>query len=290
MNGLLSGLLVDGIATGMIYALLSLAFAVSYWPSNQFHYAFAGVFVVVVYTYWWLSSDIGIAWYLAGIAACVAGAILACLCFLLFYRYVASEFGVFLTGFGLALILQSLIQLQFGPDPKTDPMPGTLTKSFTALDATITTYQVVEVTVSLILIGGTLLFLRKARMGVAMRGLATDEYLAECVGINKVRLLIGVYTLGAVLATIAGILLVIDTGLSPAAGNQPLFYALTGVLIGGTRNYLGAALGGLLLGLLSSLAVYYFATEWQITVSFAFLLLLMVVRPQGLMGKELKAV
>jgi branched-chain amino acid transport system permease protein len=280
-------LLVNGVALGAIYAILAVGFAVSYWPSRQFHFAYGGVFLVVSYVAWWLADQLHWPFYAAVLAALAAGALVGLLAYRAFYKPLATEFGVFMTAFGLAIVIQNLLQIGYGANPETVATPGnSFQGSFDSSWISVSSLEIAQIAVCAVVVILVEVFLRRSRTGTAVRALASDRFLTECVGIDTGRLLIVVYCLGSVLAGIGAILLAVDVGINPGASQNPLFFAVNGVLLGGTRNITGAGLGGLLLGIVTSLAVWVISAQWQTTVAFGLVFVILIFRPQGLLARK----
>jgi branched-chain amino acid transport system permease protein len=282
----LFGLVVAGLVSGSIYALLSLGFAIAYWPSRHFHFAYAGVFLVASYAIWWANS-LGLPFAVAAVVSVAFACFAGVLCYRIFYRPIENEFAVFLTAFALAIIIQNISQIAFSADAHVVSLPvAALGTTVTAGPFRATILQLVEIVVCVASTLAVIIFIRRSRTGVAIRGLISDQYLTECVGIDAGRLLIVVYALGSGIAAIAAILLSLDVGINPTSGTNPLFFAINGMLLGGRRNIVGAPLGGFLLGMLVSLAAIEVPAEWGTSVAFGLLLIGVLVRPQGLLGRQ----
>lgn len=280
-------LFAAGISSGAILAILALGFAVSYWPSRQFHFAYGGVFLVASYGLWWATTIAHMPFSLAVLVAGGAAVITSFLCYQLFYNPLHSENGVFLTGFALAIALQYLVQIVFSADPQGVQSPTTWIYNPISLGSIhFSGIQVIEAVTGFGAWLAVAIFLARSKTGIALRALSSDHYLTECVGIRVRRLLAMAYALGAVLVTIAAVIYAVDFGMNPASGNNPLFYAINGTLLGGLRSINGAALGGLLLGILTNVGIWLVPSEWQDGIAFGFLLVVLLFRPHGLLAQE----
>ena len=114
--GVIPNLLVSGVGLGAILGLLAFGFALSYWPSRQFHFAYAGVVVAASYTYWSLTSH-GISWIIGLVVTLIVSAVLGVACYALVYRRLTDSGAVFLSGFALSLIVSNAIEWGFGSVP-----------------------------------------------------------------------------------------------------------------------------------------------------------------------------
>lgn len=282
----LVALLITGVVLGSVLAILSLGFAVSYWPSQQFHFAYGSVFVAGSYALWYVSGKQGLPLVVGILASFAVSIVVGLICYFVFYRPLANEHSIFLTSFALSVLIQNLLQVFFSADPRSVPMPSSLTSTaFTISGASVSVFQIVEVVVCLGLWAAVEVFLRRARMGVGLRAISSNRYLTETVGIETGRLLAGSYVIGSALSTVAAVFFALDFGISPDSGTTPLFYAINAVLIGGVGSMTGAAIGGLLLGVVVNLGIWHIPSQWQIAIAFGVLFVILVFRPQGLLAK-----
>jgi branched-chain amino acid transport system permease protein len=280
-------LLVTGVTLGSVLAVLSLGFAISYWPSRHFHFAYGSVFICATYAIWYVAADRG--WPLAiGIVAGGGVAVVVGLaCYFVFYRPLRDEQTIFLTSFALSILVQNVLQILFSANPQAIQLPHFLAGRAFSLSATapVTVFALAEIVICLGIWALVELFLRRSRAGTGLRALSSDPFLTECVGIESRRLTALAYVIGSLLATVGAVFFALDYGLTPDAGTTPLFYAINAVLIGGTFSMTGAGLGGLLLGLVVNLGIWHLPSAWQTSIAFAVLFIILVVRPQGLLAR-----
>lgn len=279
-------LLVVGLGLGSVLAVLSLGLAISYWPSRQLHFAYGAVYLSGSYAMWWLAEDQGLPLLLGFLVGLGVSVALCLLCYFAFYRPLADELTVFLTSFALAIVIQYTIQILFSPDPVRLETPGLFEgTALTIGSVTVSKFVLIEIAVCLAVWTAVELFLRRSRVGTGLRALASDEFLTETVGIQTRRLQAGAYALGAVLASVGAFFLAFDFGLTPGGSTTILFFAINAVLVGGTASMTGAALAGLLLGVLVSLATWQVPSQWQVAVAFVVIVVLLLVRPRGLLPR-----
>jgi len=150
----------------------------------------------------------------------------------------------------------------------------------------LTLLQIIIVITSFILWIGLTLFMKHTKMGKAIRALENDPEMTEIVGIDPERIRLAVYGLGSALAAISAILMTIDMGIDPNAGIMALLIGVIAVIVGGTGNYTGTALAGLLLGIAENIGIWKIPSEWKSSMAFGVLVIFIVFRPTGILGKK----
>jgi branched-chain amino acid transport system permease protein len=121
-----------------------------------------------------------------------------------------------------------------------------------------------------------------------MRAVANDSELASLSGIDSDRVILWAFAIGSALAGVAGILIALDVDMTPTMGMDALMIGVVAVIIGGANSIPGIALGALLLGLAQQFGVWYISSQWQDAIAFVILLVFLLFRPQGFMGRKVK--
>lgn len=279
--------LVNGLVFGSVVGLLSLAYAISFWPSRQFHFAFASVLLAVSYAVWFTSGPLGWPPIAVGVIAALTAIGVGVGVHRFLYRPLVDPSAVLLTALGFTLAFQNVINLVFGT-----AFHGLKQSEFSTtvvalpFDIYVAMVQIGGVVVCLSVAIALIVFIRRSRVGIAMRALSSDPFLTEAVGIDANRMNIYAYALGSAAATIAMLFIIFDVGVNPDVGTNPLFYALNGVIIGGFRSFGGAFLGGLLLGVFMNIGIWQLPSQWQTTIAFGLLLIVVIFRPNGLFGRK----
>jgi branched-chain amino acid transport system permease protein len=287
--GVIPNLLVSGVGLGAILGLLAFGFALSYWPSRQFHFAYAGVVVAASYTYWSLTSH-GISWIIGLVVTLIVSAVLGVACYALVYRRLTDSGAVFLSGFALSLIVSNAIEWGFGSVPSLVQPPFASLGNVVELGGLrIPILVIVELVIFLLVVSAISIAIYRSRLGVAVRGVSSDLDLAQAAGINSNRLLIVMYAVGSMVAAIGAILLAYQSGISPNDGFNPMLFAINGMLVGGRRSFIGGAAGGFGLGVILQLSLWKLPSAWQTTTAFVVLVIIVLVRPQGVFGRKVEA-
>jgi branched-chain amino acid transport system permease protein len=281
---LLLGQILNGIATGMLYALMGLGLALITGILNIPNFAHGALFAVGAYFLVSAVSLLGSFW-LGLLVAPLGIALLGIVIEYLGIRrlYAAGHDYQLLFTFGLALILNELIIVVWGPVGISHLPPQILRGG---VDLGFTFYPKYRLFVMLmagLLVVATWLFLEKTRYGAIMRAGIENKEMVSLLGIDIHKLFTAAFALGAYLAGIAGALTAPIRGLSPGMGVDMLGIAFVVVALGGLGNLLGAIAAGLLIGVAQAIVAAYW-TEASTAVIFAVMAAVLLVRPQGLFG------
>jgi len=282
-------LLLNGIIAGSIYSLVALGFALIYQTARFFHFAHGAVYTFGAYFAYLFYTQLGFDRLVAFPLACSATMIVGVGCEALIYRPMrkrkATDLTLLIASLGLYIVLQNIISMLWGDDTKT-MRTGEVTEGYEFLDARITGIQIAIIITSIVLITLIALLLSRTKFGKALRGLANDPDLARLCGINSNRYLMYAFAIGSFLAGIAAIMISFDTDMTPTMGFNALIMGVIAVIVGGMGSLPGAALGGLFIGLAQNLGVWKLPSKWQDTIAFVILILFLLFRPQGILGKK----
>jgi branched-chain amino acid transport system permease protein len=199
-------------------------------------------------------------------------------------RLSGQELGQVLTTMGFALIFQDLALVVWGGDPHTIKLPAFLSGSWQVGTFYFPVYRVFIVIVAVLVSSALWLVLERTRLGAMMRATVDDPEMARGVGINVYLISMGVFALGAVLASIAGVVAGGFVGVYPGADFEILPYAFVVVIVGGMGSLKGAVIGSLLVGLLDNFGKALFPELSYFTL-FAPMAAILAVRPTGLFGR-----
>src|SRR3954466_287725 len=283
LNLLLSQIL-NGIATGMLYALMGLGLSLITGVLNIPNFAHGALFAVGAYL---LVSVVGLLgnFWLGLLVAPLGVALLGLLIEWAGVRrlYAAGHDYQLLLTFGLALILNELIIVIWGP-VGISHLPPALLRGGVDLGFTFyPKYRLFVMVMAGLLVVATWLFLKKTRYGALLRAGIEKKEMVSLLGIDIHRLFTAAFAIGAYLAGIAGALTAPIRGLSPGMGVDMLGIAFVVVALGGLGNLLGAIAAGLLIGIAQALVAAYW-TEASTVVIYAVMAAVLLVRPQGLFG------
>jgi len=282
-------LLIDGLITGALYALITLGFAVIYNGTRIFHLAHGGVFAFGAYMLWTFNVWLGLNIFLACLAAIICSAAFGALIEILVYRKLrrrrSSGDATVVASLGVIILIQAMLALVYGTDSRVLHENALAIYSLDGI--VVTRLHVVDAVVAILIFPLLHYFVSYTKQGRAMRALADNPDLVPFFGVDRDRLYIVIFALGSALAGLAGGLIAMDSGALPEMGFEIMFIALTAVIIGGVGYLPGAAAGGIMVGVLQNFSLWPFSANWRDVVVFGVLIAFLLVRPQGVFGSLL---
>lgn len=279
-------LLLNGIWSGSIYALLGVSWGLIFAASRTFHFAHGATFIIGAYFTYIIDSVLGV-----GLIVASAGGILAAILFGLaiegiLYRWLrrayATPLVIFIASLGALIFVENNIAMFFGTDAKT--LVGFPIKVIKVGNVGFTTLHLTMFFTAVILIWGLMLFLMKTGQGKAIRAVISNPEMAEVIGIDIQRVFLLVYAISSILVASAAILVTLERGATPELGHWAILYAFIPVLIGGVGSMPGAALAGFIIGFAESIGIWKIPSQWQLGIAFVVLLFILIIRPSGLFG------
>lgn len=296
--------LINGVSQGGIYALIALGYTMVYGVLRFINFAHGDVFMLGAFAGFYIGPAVlrlfggqpsyaGTALVLvAAMAICAAiGVAIEWLC----YRPLRNQprVNVLITAIGVSLLLENAGQLVFGPAPRLFP-ELIVDRAFEIPAAlgplsylTITVSQVLVLGVTLVLLAALRMIVHHTRTGLAMRALSLNPAAAQLNGVNLDVIIAFTFAVGSALAGAAGILISIQQpSIEPLMGINAGLKAFVAAVLGGIGNFPGAALGGLVIGLLEALVVGYLSPTYRDPIVFGVLILILLVRPAGLLGRS----
>ncbi len=283
-------LLVNGLQTGALYALIAAGFSLIFGMTRVFHAAHGATFTIAGFIFYECYSVLEWVWPLAVIAAALAAGIFGILLdryvYAVIQRHEGSFFTLFAASFGAAIVVQNLISIVFGRGLVTVSTP--LSKSLEVLPglyiAPIAGVIIVCAIVSFALLQW---LLTRTNLGIALRALGENPGLIEVYGLTPRRLSQYVFLIGSILVVPSAILTAATSGLNPAMGNHIMMISVAATIVGGVGSLRGAALAGLLLGLAENLCLAVIDPQWSEAVTFIILFLFILFRPSGVYGRAI---
>lgn len=295
--------LINGLVLGSMYALVALGYTMVYGIINLINFAHGEVLMVGALVAWTVVTSLeSLGWpgwvllLLALLAAMVACAVLNFVIEKLAYRPLrgAPRLAPLITAMGMSLLLQTLAMILWKPDYK--PFPILLPDDpIDVMGATTNLVQILIVAVTAMTLAGLMLLINGTRLGRAMRATSENPRVAQLMGVRPDRVISATFVIGAMLAALAGVMWAANYGsVQHTMGFLPGLKAFTAAVFGGIGNLPGAMLGGLLLGLIESLGAGYIGdltggmlgSNYQDIFAFAVLILVLTLRPQGLLGER----
>ena len=283
--------LINGISLGSVYAIIALGYTMVYGIAKMLNYAHGDVIMVGAYVAFCAMQYLGLPPIAAVLGAMVVCTILGISIERLAYKPLraAPKLAVLITAIGMSYLLQNLAQLIWSSNPKSFNSAINI-GSLRLFDGQllISGETIVTVLCCVVIMVGLTLFTSRTKMGKAMRAVSEDKGAAQLMGIN-VNLTISVtFAIGSALAAIAGVLLCSSYPvLQPTTGSMPGIKAFTAAVFGGIGSIPGAMIGGILLGVIEIFGKAYISTELGDAIVFLILIIMLLVKPTGLMGKKI---
>jgi branched-chain amino acid transport system permease protein len=285
--------LVNGLSLGSIYALIALGYTMVYGVLRLINFAHGDVYMLGAYVGYFLSRRLqGKEPSLTSAILVMLGAMIACAVFGLIierlaYRPVrrASRLTLLITAIGVSLFIENAAQLVFGPDPKFFPSLAPH-RDFLIAGVHLTSEQLTVIGVSFLLMILLRFFIQKTRTGKAMRAVSFNLDAAKLMGISTDRIIATTFALGSALAAAGGVLIGMQIPkIDPLMGILYGLKAFVAAVLGGIGNVPGAVLGGLVIGTSEVLVVGYLSSTYRDAIAFGILILVLILRPQGILGR-----
>ena len=282
--------LINGISLGSIYAIIALGYTMVYGIAKMLNFAHGDVIMVGAYVCFFALSSFGLPVPVSILLAMLVCTVLGIVIERLAYKPLraAPSLAVLITAIGVSYFLQNGAQLLWSSNPRVFPsiFENASIKLFDG-QLILSLNTIVTIVACTIIMIGLQLFTDKTKISKAMRACSEDKDAAVLMGINVNRTISVTFAIGSALAAIAGVLLCTAYPLlKPTTGSMPGIKAFTAAVFGGIGSIPGAFLGGVLLGIIEIFAKAYISTELSDAIVFLVLILVLLIRPAGLLGKK----
>jgi len=290
--------ILNGITVGGVYALIALGYTMVYGILELINFAhgeiymigaylgiiFIGIFTTVGLTQQSLPLALLLTFILSVFFCSAYGFTIEKLAYKPLRK--APRLSPLISAIGVSIFLQNYVMLTQGATDKVFPHILETTK-IEFLNLTITTLQIFIIITSLILMALLHIYVMKTRTGKAMRAVAQDKVMASLLGINIDRIISITFIIGSGLAAVAGLMVAMYYGLvNYYIGYIAGIKAFAAAVLGGIGSIPGAMLGGFVLGIAESLAASYFSSEYKDAYAFVILIIILLIKPTGLLGKS----
>ena len=284
--------LINGISLGSVYAIIALGYTMVYGIAKMLNFAHGDVIMVGGYISFCAMTYLGLPSIISIILAMVVCTVLGIVIEGLAYKplRMAPSLAVLITAIGVSYFLQNAAQLIWGSAPKVYPsvLKAEPIRLFEG-QLTITAEAVLTIAVCVVIMVALTLFISKSKLGKAMRAVSEDKGAAQLMGINVNRTISTTFAIGSALAAVAGVLLCSAyPTLQPTTGSMPGIKAFTAAVFGGIGSIPGAMLGGILLGIIEIFSKAYISTQLSDAIVFAVLIVVLLFKPTGLLGKKIR--
>jgi branched-chain amino acid transport system permease protein len=277
---------------GSVYAIIALGYTMVYGIAKMLNFAHGDVIMIGAYVAFFATTSQSLPPAVAVLAAMLCCTILGVVIEYLAYRPLrgATSLAVLITAIGVSFYLQNFALIRWGSNPKTFPslVPFHRLSLFDGA-LLISGEAITTILVCILVMVGLTLFIKKTKMGKAMRAVSEDKGAAQLMGINVNMTISVTFAIGSALAAVAGVLLCsMYPTLIPTTGAMPGIKAFTAAVFGGIGSIPGAMLGGILLGVIEIFGKAYISTQLSDAIVFTVLIVVLLVKPTGLLGKKIR--
>ncbi len=284
--------LTSGLGLGSVYAIIALGYTMVYGIAKMLNFAHGDVIMVGAYIAFYSTSSFGLPAWLSVIVAMAFCTLLGIIIERLAYKPLrgATSLAVLITAIGVSYFLQNAALLAWGSAPKVFTSLFAKIESFKFFDGqlVISPETIFTVLACIIIMLVLTFFTAKTKMGKSMRAVSEDNGAAQLMGINVNSTISMTFAIGSALAAVAGVLLCSSyPTLMPTTGAMPGIKAFTAAVFGGIGSIPGAMIGGLVLGIIEIFARAYVSTELSDAIVFGVLIIVLLVKPTGLLGKKI---
>ena len=283
--------LISGLGLGSVYAIIALGYSMVYGIAKMLNFAHGDVIMVGAYVCFCAMSYLNLPPLVGVVMAVIVCTVLGMVIEKLAYKPLRSapSLAVLITAIGVSYFLQNAALLIW----KSDPKAFTSVVNFPGIklfggQLTISAVTIVTVLANIVIMIALTSFTGKTKMGKAMRAVSEDKGAAQLMGINVNSTISMTFAIGSGLAAIAGVLLCSAyPTLMPTTGSMPGIKAFTAAVLGGIGSIPGAMLGGVLLGIIEIFSKAYISTQFSDAIVFAVLIIVLLIKPAGLLGKKI---
>lgn len=281
----------NGLVLGSIYALLALGMAIIYGILGLINFAHGALITIGAFCFYFLFSKFHLSFILTIILAITLGGFVGFILEAIGYRKLRGGPGLSLliTSLGIYIFVENAVKLLVSPQPYSFSSPAFLNQTVN----TFITFRFIDIFIIIINIVIMIcfgLFVKRSKMGIAMRGIAESVETARLVGINVNQVIIWGFVVASAIAALTGFMWGAKYGqISYDMGFMPGVIAFVAVVIGGIGSIPGAVLGGFLIGLIQTFSVGFLPLSWTIyrdAIVFTLLIMILLIRPTGVMGRR----
>ena len=284
--------LISGISLGSVYALIALGYTMVYGIAKMLNFAHGDIIMIGSYIVFFAFGSAGLNPILAIVLSMVVCTVLGVTIERIAYRPLrdAPSLAVLITAIGMSYLLQQVAQLSWTSSPKsfTSVVKGFAPISLFDGQLRIPAETVVTITACVVIMIALTLFINHISTGHAMLAVSEDRGAAQLMGVNVNATISLTFAIGSALAAVAGALLCSSyPTLQPTTGAMPGIKAFVAAVFGGIGSIPGAFIGGILLGVIENLSKAYISTQLSDAIVFMVLIVVLLVKPTGLLGKKI---
>ena len=272
--------LINAASLGATYCILAMGITLSLGLARLANFAHAAFGVLAAFIAWDLADSGWNIWVAIGVSCALVSLLAVAVFSALLGRTINRPLNGFIVSLGILLIMQALMAERWGIDTKV--LPSLVTTSWEMGDLVVTGQRAVNFFVSMALTVGLLVILKFTSFGRSVRAVAEDSEASQIIGVNSRSIIRAAFVIGTGLAAVAGVLLAMVIPFGPYSGNSLLIKAFAVAIVGGLGNVVGAICASFLLALVETMGAAYWQPEWVPAYSLAAIVIVLLVRPNGL--------
>lgn len=280
--------LINGLALGSVYALLALGYTMVYGIIQLINFAHGEIYMIGAFSGFYCASTLKLPLIPTLLVAMMVSALAGIIIEKIAYKPLRNSprIALLITAIGVSLFLQNAMRLLVGSNPK--PFPDLINAgSINIGSVQIDVKTILMLGISALLVILLQFIVYKTKVGKAMRASSQDMEAASLMGINVNNTISLTFAIGSALAGIAGVLVAISyPSITPYMGAMPGLKAFVAAVLGGIGSIPGALVGGIAIGLLETFAKAYISTNFSDAIVFAILIIILLIKPSGLLGKK----
>ena len=283
--------MINGLSLGSIYALIALGYTMVYGIIKLINFAHGDVYMLGAFVAFYATTFFHLNFFVALVVAMVLCGVLGVVIERIAYKPLrhATRITALITAMGVSYVLEYTTQYFAGSEVKTFPTDLLENTAFSLGGVRITMMQIYIFVITIILMVLLTYIVNKTKMGRAMRAVSVDEDAAKLMGINVDTTISFTFFLGSCLAGVAGVLVgVYYNSINPLMGMTPGLKAFIAAVFGGIGNIPGAMIGGLFIGIAETLVTAYGSSLYKDAIVYVILILVLILKPDGLLGKNVK--
>jgi branched-chain amino acid transport system permease protein len=276
---------INGLAIGGVYVLIALGLTTVFGILGIAHFAHGSISMSGGYLTYFLMTGYGLPLIAAIAIALAAGVLLGALVEMLAYRPVrhANHINAFIVALGLTMMVEGINLQFFGHEQIV--IPTTLSRVFDIKGVTVPELRLYVILSAILLVVAMMIFVEKTKTGQAIRAVAENRDAAILMGVNVTTIPLIVFGISTALGVAAGIMVGALFAIAPGIGEGLVVKGFAVLILGGLGSVPGAILGGTVLGITESIAAGFVSSAYKDVIAFAVMILVLLVRPQGLLGR-----
>ena len=287
-------LVVIGLSTGMVYALVALGISLIFSGLDIVHFAHGEIYMLGAFIGLTLLGTLGLSYYPTLVLAVIVTGFVGVVIERVFYRrltaagggYTVAGMGMVIVGFGMSIVLQNVAYLVWGPKPLPFPAPFSMPLEIGGIALPMAYVRIIVTALVLMLVLN--LVLRKTMIGLAIRAVAHNKDIAYLSGVNVPLMISIIFGVACALGAAAGVLIAPINYVQVIMGIGILVKAFAAAVVGGFGSLPGAVLGGLMVGVVESLGAGYISGTYKDVYAFVLLIVVLMVKPSGVLGVAAK--